>query len=441
MSSPRHSTTSSSTPKSHMIYVGDAGRIGDGVHGHHVYPVRCSLFGPSITEVDRRYSDFAWLQTQLARTCPGCILPPLPAKVVGLLHSKEFLEARRIGLQKFLTNVAAHEILAHASCFHDFLQASAVELSALKAKTKIVHDPKQALSSWFGKAVQKFSEHGPVQSLTARATGRDVSRHKTEQDMEFDQIAAYVAALDGLAKSWQQKVLAAYKTNRAASAAYCDVIEATSELAELESALPEMKAVGFQAVMEVVDNRAKHLDSDWAALTDAVDDFARWITCVQTALATREDRRFAYQAALASSSKAVAAPTPESPEKRPSFASFLGQASPPTGGGGVNDAKREFDEVHDRVMSEVLKFRQEKACVLQLMFVHFATLQQQNATEFDETLRRVLPKLNDATHAPTHAVGKDDLRLAMPFVKRANQQQHHQTTDGESPRPYADVSL
>ncbi|RHY30734.1 hypothetical protein DYB32_004063 [Aphanomyces invadans] len=441
-----------------MIYVGDAGRVGDGVNGHHVYPVRCSLFGPSITEVDRRYSDFAWLHAQLAKTCPGCILPPLPGKVVGLLHSREFLEARRIGLQKFLTNVAAHEVLKHASCFQQFLQASTVELSALKAKAKVVSDPKQVLTNWFGKTVQKFSEHDKVQSLAARATGRDVvTRPKSDQDLAFDQIAGYVAMLDTHAKTLQQKVLAAYRANRATSAAYCDVIEATSELAELESSLPEMKSVGFQSVMEIVDTRARQLDSDWAMLTDAVDDFSRWITSVQAALATREDRRFAYQAQLAAAAKLSGCPeSSDSPDKqRSSFTSFLGQSSSQTNlHVAVQEAKAEFDAVHDRVMSEVVKFREEKASVLKVMFLQFASLQLDHATEFSETLHRVVPKLKDTSPTP---VAKDDIKAVykssephlhyQDFHELSNQptkvQRKHSTTSDQDAvvNPYADVSL
>ncbi|KAH9127715.1 hypothetical protein LEN26_008473 [Aphanomyces euteiches] len=420
-----------------MIYVGDAGRVGDGVNGHHVYPVRCSLFGPSITEVDRRYSDFAWLQTQLAKTCPGCILPPLPGKVVGLLHSREFLDSRRIGLQKFLTNVASHDVLSKAPCFEQFLQSSAVELSALKAKAKVVSDPKQALSTWFGKAVQKFSEHDKVQSLAAKATGRDISKPKTDQDVEFDKIAAYVAHLDASAKTLQQKVIAAYKANRATAAAYCDVIEATSELAELESTLPEMHTVGFQSVMEVVDNRAKHLDTEWAALADAVDDFARWITCVQAALATREDRRFAYQAQLAAAAKI--ANEASSDTTRHSFsASFLGQQSTPANAvHAVAEAKRDFDQVHGRVMSEVVKFREEKAKVLKLMFLQFASLQLDNSREFSETLARTLPKLKDTSVAP---VEKD--LPSLPFAKPAPPKTAKVDDNADDiTQPYADVSL
>ncbi|ETV84792.1 hypothetical protein H257_03884 [Aphanomyces astaci] len=450
-----------------MIYVGDAGRVGDGVNGHHVYPVRCSLFGPSITEVDRRYSDFAWLHAQLAKTCPGCILPPIPGKVVGILHSREFLEARRIGLQKFLTNVAAHEVLMHAPSFRQFLQASTVDLSALKAKAKVVNDPKQALTNWFGKAVQKFSEHDKVQSLAARATGRDVvAKPKSDQDLAFDQIAGYVTMLDGHAKLLQQKVLAAYRANRATSAAYCDVIEATSELAELESSLPEMKSVGFQSVMEIVDIRAKHLDSDWAMLTDAVDDFSRWITSVQAALATREDRRFAYQAQLAAAAKLSGASpeaASESPDKqRSSFSSFLGQSSASHVNAAVQVAKADFEAVHERVMSEVLKFREEKASVLKVMFLQFASLQLDNATEFSETLHRVVPKLKDTSTAPVAAGHVSSVYLSTANDQRSSQYQDfeeviqsnqtpatktrknssHSLDDNVLPvTPYADVSL
>jgi hypothetical protein len=44
------------------ICVGPAGKIGDGVNAYHVFKVFKTVAGP---EVDRRYSDFLWLHTQV----------------------------------------------------------------------------------------------------------------------------------------------------------------------------------------------------------------------------------------------------------------------------------------------------------------------------------------------------------------------------------------
>ncbi|OQR99557.1 hypothetical protein ACHHYP_05753 [Achlya hypogyna] len=423
-----------------MIYVGEAGKIGDGVNAYHVYPVRSSTDGPIVAEVDRRFSDFAWLHATLLKACPGCIVPPLPAKVVGLLHSKEFLEARRQGLQKFLTNVAGHDILSSAPCFSSFLCATNIELSQLKARAKDAA-PKQALSSWFGKAVQKWSEHDKVQSLAAKAYGRDVVRAKSDADREFDQIATYVSHLEAHAKALQQKVVAAYRASKTAAAAYGDVIEATSALADLEAPLPEMKAVPFTSFVQLLDTRARHLDGAWGALADGVDDFARWIGSVQAALATREDRRFAYQAQLASVNK-LAATTPESPTRRSGFGSFMASSpSPAAMASSLADAQAAYEEVHARVMSEVLKFREEKAGALKLLYLAFANLQAECATELNETLARLLPRMKETAAI---SVPRDEIRrAAMPSLKLPFDDDNNAAYDAalSDEKPYVDVSL
>jgi hypothetical protein len=428
-----------------MIHVGEAGKVGDGVNAYHVYPIRSAGAGPILHEVDRRYSDFAWLQSQLLKTCPGCIVPPLPAKVVGLLHSREFLEARRVGLQKFLTNVAGHDVLAVAPCFLAFLSVSTVDLTQLKAKAKDAA-PKQALSSWFGKAVQKWSEHDKVQTLASRAYGKDLSKPKTDQDREFDQIAAYVSHLEASAKALQQKVVAAYRANKVAAAAYGDVIDATSSLAELEASLPEMKAVAFTSFVQILDARARHLDVAWNGLADGIDDFARWIGSVQAALATREDRRFAYQAQLAAVNRLATAP--ESPTRRSSFGSFMASSPNPTAmANALADAQAAYEAVHARVMSEVLKFREEKASALKQLYLAFASLQSDHAREFAATLDRVLPRMKEAAGI---CVPQDEIRratmpsLKLPFASEDddmdNNAEYGAVTEHEE-KPYVDVSL
>ncbi|RLN73257.1 hypothetical protein BBJ28_00022353, partial [Nothophytophthora sp. Chile5] len=70
---------------------------------------------------------------QLSKQCAGYVIPPLPAKVVGLLQGPEFLEHRRAGLERFLRKVVGHDELKNSNFFNSFLECSAVELTALKA--------------------------------------------------------------------------------------------------------------------------------------------------------------------------------------------------------------------------------------------------------------------------------------------------------------------
>jgi hypothetical protein len=54
--------------------------------------------------------------------------------VVGLLQGPEFLENRRMGLERFLRKVIDHEELRTSNFLKSFLECSPVELTAIKAE-------------------------------------------------------------------------------------------------------------------------------------------------------------------------------------------------------------------------------------------------------------------------------------------------------------------
>lgn len=81
------------------------------------------------TTVRRRFQDFAFLQQNLTRLFPACVVPPIPDKhrleyLRGDRFSAEFVEHRRQELQHFLTRVARHPTLARSMLARDFLLSS-----------------------------------------------------------------------------------------------------------------------------------------------------------------------------------------------------------------------------------------------------------------------------------------------------------------------------
>ena len=59
----------------------------------------------------RRYSDFEAFRDILERESTRVTIPPLPGKVFTNRFSDEVIEARREGLERFLTIVAGHPLL------------------------------------------------------------------------------------------------------------------------------------------------------------------------------------------------------------------------------------------------------------------------------------------------------------------------------------------
>lgn len=65
--------------------------------------------------VRRRYSDFEAFRDILERESTRVNIPPLPGKVFTNRFSDEVIEARREGLERFLTIVAGHPLLQTGS--------------------------------------------------------------------------------------------------------------------------------------------------------------------------------------------------------------------------------------------------------------------------------------------------------------------------------------
>lgn len=63
------------------------------------------------SSVRRRYSDFEAFRDILERESTRVNIPPLPGKVFTNRFSEEVIEARREGLERFLTIVAGHPLL------------------------------------------------------------------------------------------------------------------------------------------------------------------------------------------------------------------------------------------------------------------------------------------------------------------------------------------
>jgi len=75
------------------------------------------------TSVRRRYSDFEAFREMLERESVRVNIPPLPGKVFTNRFNDDVIEARRVGLEKFLNNVAGHPLLQTGSkVLRPFLQ-------------------------------------------------------------------------------------------------------------------------------------------------------------------------------------------------------------------------------------------------------------------------------------------------------------------------------
>lgn len=103
--------------------------------GHYEFNVQSFRSGPSklnfltdrtVTEVERRYSDFDLFRMALCCEYPGFFIPMLPPKEAFLAFKREDSDSllnRKLGIKHFLTELASHPQLSREenSTLNNFL--------------------------------------------------------------------------------------------------------------------------------------------------------------------------------------------------------------------------------------------------------------------------------------------------------------------------------
>ncbi|WWC87895.1 sorting nexin-4 [Kwoniella dendrophila CBS 6074] len=88
-----------------------------------------TTFPKSMAIVRRRFQDFVFLRDHLVKNFPACVVPPIPDKhrleyIKGDRFGPEFIERRRLDLQRFTERIARHPTLQRSQLVNDFLQSS-----------------------------------------------------------------------------------------------------------------------------------------------------------------------------------------------------------------------------------------------------------------------------------------------------------------------------
>lgn len=124
-------TNSPSTDHNLDISVGDPMKVGDITSAHIVYSIRTRSKNPGATDfppegitVSRRYKDFRWIYHQLQNNHPGRIIPPPPTKQTYIGRFNEnFIENRRLSLEKMLSKISLLPVLSNDGDFLMFLKS------------------------------------------------------------------------------------------------------------------------------------------------------------------------------------------------------------------------------------------------------------------------------------------------------------------------------
>lgn len=256
----------------------------------------------------RRFSDFIWLQEQLALACPGCIVPALPElQKVGRFDSAEFEDTKRRPLNKFLTRVAAHLELSKAPVFDVFLYGNDTAFALAKSKSAppITAKAHKAMA-W---VEQKAS--GMSLSAVALSTSLSLSSSKPEAEskpaveLQLSAMAETLAQWDALMQVLERCSGALVRQSGEESKLITDFSTALLNLGRHETLSDGSNGLGsalvgasggFDTLASSLSVRATR---EIEVLEEPVQEYVHVVACVRRALSIRDEARIALVSARA----------------------------------------------------------------------------------------------------------------------------------------------
>ncbi|KAI0923926.1 hypothetical protein AcW1_006742 [Taiwanofungus camphoratus] len=329
-----------------LVTVDDPQRVGDPIRAYTMYTVHTKttspLFSKSSFSVLRRYSDFLWLYETLSANNPGVVVPPVPEKSPFGRFDENFVQQRRLALEKCIQKIANHPVLQKDPDLKMFLESDTFALDIKHRKAEIAHE-----------------KGGLLESLGQSITGPRFY----ETDEWFDRQRAYLDSLESQLRGLVKAIDLVAKHRAELSAATGEFAQTIGDLASSEVGTPLSSS--FAGLAEV-ERKAQELQSmqsqeDMVTIMSTVDEYARLINSVRLAFSSRIRTYHAWQNADGNLKRVKQAHEASRAQGRlPSDQLSRSLALVADAERRALDAKQEFDQVSRLVKSEMARFEQER---------------------------------------------------------------------------------
>ncbi|OWZ72477.1 hypothetical protein AYX14_02082 [Cryptococcus neoformans] len=341
-----------------QISVSDPTRVGDAVRGYTVYTIRTRTSSPHYQQSTfsclRRFSDFLWLFEQLSHNNPGVIVPPMPDKHSWGRFEDQFVETRRLALERCLKKITSNPILQLDPDLRLFLESDNFAYESKERKHQIA-------------AQTSSTEKG---GLLAGWTGAKF----VEQDDWFNSRRAFLEALESQLKSLGKAIEISSKHRVELAISLADYAESLTALAEsdlgasLSAALSQMSGL----VARERGYAEWHAKSEVGELLNLADEYIRFIGSVRSAFAARVDSWKMWQEKDKEVARMKAA------REKARVSGKLGDR--------VQSSLKEIMEAERRVHEASLEFDR----LTKLVKSEFVRFERERVLEFKETLERYL---------------------------------------------------
>ncbi|KAK3674861.1 Vacuolar protein sorting-associated protein vps5 [Recurvomyces mirabilis] len=272
------------------ITVGDPHTVGNATNSHTVYTVitrtTSKAYNNSAFTVTRRYRDFLWLYERLHDNSPGVVVPPPPEKQQIGRFDTQFIESRRMALERMVNKIAAHPVLQHDGDLKTFLESEAFNVD-IKHKDR-ARDPLLA-----GESKGFMSSIG----ISSGSGGKFI-----EHDDWFHDRRIYLDALEIQLKALQKSTDTVMAQRKGLSDSCGDFSTSLHQLAAVElspSLSGPLDALGDLQI-RIQELYTRQAMQDMLTLGIVIDEYIRLIGSIKKAF---EQRQKAFHSWHSSESK------------------------------------------------------------------------------------------------------------------------------------------
>ena len=393
------------------VAVAEPVKQGDGMSAYFTYEISTKTSLPQYAfgqfSVTRRFRDFDWLHAQLALKYPGAIVPPLPEKqsvqtttqkVTGIKQSESFLENRRAGLQRFLHHLAAHPMLHTAADFKEFLEKDDAGFEAWKELSKQTKAPlymamAESSKQYFNTAYSKGMTY-----LSGKHDTPATNAHTPLVDERCVGMANYASSLKSNLTSVHTYAKAYVERHKCLGASLNNFGDALSQLARCEAAINQSLGEGIGHMGDCMSTLsatyAEQADREAAAFEEPMKHYVRLLGAVKTAVHCRDSALSTLNrasASLASKKDRLESMRTSGTAKEEKLAAASKDLSDAEEA--VTLAKAQYEEISQRVETEIARFQNEKLADFKRYCVQFIKLQLDYSHRIQASWRELLPRL------------------------------------------------
>ncbi|KAJ9064172.1 Vacuolar protein sorting-associated protein vps5 [Entomophthora muscae] len=321
-------------------------KVNDAINPYTVYKVITKTNSTAFRErefsVSRRFRDFYWLHEQLSNGNPGVIVPPPPEKHVLGRFQEDFVESRRLGLERMIQKIMTHPHLYGDPDVKIFLESEKFNEHVTSRRKNSSKGLFQILGNVMSGATATFIKHAePDEWFEAR---------RNQLDQLETQIKGLHKAIESVSK--QRKELATNYQRFGDGLMSVASFELKPEVAVLLEDYAQLQ----KNLKEVYDAQSQTNMGTLGAMTD---EYLRMIGAVRAALNSRTKIYSTWQSLYNDlDRRRLALPKAEKSYNFMRYSELKEEMNQLERR--VMDTKHEFEDITKLVRSELDRFDREK---------------------------------------------------------------------------------